>query len=101
MPGFFISFNTAKSCSEFFIHAEGMADDNAVSRFANWFHGQNNWLVIFDDAGEKINIETLLPKIGGGHIIIDALPTQAQINTYPVGAVVLVYDPNNPYVPSS
>jgi hypothetical protein len=38
---------------------------------------------------------------GGGHIIIDHLPTQAEINTYPINAVVLVYNPASPYVPAS
>jgi hypothetical protein len=37
---------------------------------------------------------------GGGHIILDRLPTQAEINLFPINAEVLIYDPGNPFVPS-
>jgi hypothetical protein len=53
-------------------------------------------------------LEELLPGLIGegghghsGHIILDRLPTQAQINSFRVGSVVLVYNPNIPFVPSS
>ncbi|MCL1878738.1 MAG: siphovirus ReqiPepy6 Gp37-like family protein [Defluviitaleaceae bacterium] len=41
-------------------------------------------------------LEELLPGHGGhgGHIILDRLPTQAQIDTFPDKAVVVVYDPD-------
>jgi len=49
-------------------------------------------------------LEELLPGIIGGHsghIILDRLPTQAQIDTFPDGAVVVVYDPDTIFTPSS
>ena len=47
---------------------------------------------------EIINVEV---GMTGTNIILPRLPTQAEINTFPVNSVVLVYDPNNPFVPSN
>jgi hypothetical protein len=48
-------------------------------------------------------IEELLPLMGGhgGHIILDRLPTQAQINLMPENAVVVVYNPDVVFTPQS
>jgi len=59
-----------RSCRDFFACIEGITEENAVSRFANWFHDQRNWLIIFDDVGERTDLGRLIPKMGSGHILI-------------------------------
>jgi|GEM_PF-685983 len=47
-------------------------------------------------------LEEMLPTIHhGGHIILDRMPTQAEINNMPNNAVVVVYNPNVIFTPSS
>lgn len=36
--------------------------------------------------------------LGSNHIILSAMPTQAEIDTYADDTIVLIYDPNNPYI---
>lgn len=45
-------------------------------------------------------IETALSNLPS-HIIIDHLPTQAEIDKFPLGALVLVKDKDNPFVPTT
>nr|AXS01383.1 hypothetical protein [uncultured bacterium] len=37
---------------------------------------------------------------GGNHVIIDHLPTQAEVDSYAEDSEILVYDPTNPYIPA-
>jgi len=50
-------------------------------------------------------VQSVLNDMGIGenanHIILDHLPTQTEIDTFADGAIVLVYDPNDPYVPGA
>jgi len=46
-------------------------------------------------------LEEMLPTIHhGGHIILDRMPTQAEINNMPNNSVVVVYNPNVIFTPS-
>jgi hypothetical protein len=50
-------------------------------------------------------VQSILNDLGVGenanHVILDHLPTQAEINTFAAGAIVLVYDPNAPFEPEA
>jgi hypothetical protein len=46
-------------------------------------------------------VKALIATVGNGHIILDKLPTDSQIQTFPNGSEVLVYDPTKPFVPAS
>jgi hypothetical protein len=69
---------------------------------------ENEWKLIgsggLDDETLRGIIEEIARteiNISGSHVIIDHLPTQTEINTYPLNSVVLIYNPNNPYIPAS
>lgn len=51
---------------------------------------ENEWLKI--GSGSKFD---------GSHIIMPRLPVQAEIDLMPIDSVVLVYDPNTPFIPES
>ena len=79
----------------------------------DWLYPWENFRdLLFTTANEALDIrlrpevikilEEMLPNITvGGHIILDRLPTQAQINTFPNNAVVVVYNPNVVFTPPS
>jgi len=47
-------------------------------------------------------VQNALNDMGvGAHIIIDHLPTQTEINGFKEDSIVLVYDPNDPFVPEA
>lgn len=58
-----------------------------------------------DERARQIAIEEIgkldLSGAFADHIIIDHQPTQSEIDSWEVGSLVLVYDPVNPYTPSS
>lgn len=75
-----------------------------------WYYDveRNKWELIgglnLDDAALKNLIENVVKteiSITSSHIILDHLPSQYEINAFPVNSVVLVYNPNEPYVPHS
>ena len=73
--------------------------------FREWVEQASNMVLDTRLRPEVIKIlEEILPGIIGGHsghIILDRLPTQAQINSFPDGAVVVVYNPNIVFTPVS
>jgi hypothetical protein len=62
------------------------------------FLSEEEILKLIEDA-----LARLLKDLGGSgnHVIIDRLPSQAEINTFPLNAEVLVYNPNQHFTPSS
>lgn len=58
-------------------------------------------VAMITDISGKI-IDEKLKTLGGGHIILDHLPTmQTEIDTFTPNDVVVVYNPNNPYIPAN
>ena len=81
----------------------------------DWLYPWENLRELIEQASNKVLdvrlrpeviaiLEEILPGIidgHSGHIILDRLPTQSQINAFPNGAVVVVYNPNIVFTPNS
>ena len=59
-----------RSCENFLAQAGELLQANTEAVFVQWFQSHSNWLLIFDDVGANTSIESLIPKIGEGHILI-------------------------------
>ena len=80
----------------------------------DWLYPWENFRELIEQAANTILDTRLRPEVikileellpgaiyGGSHIILDRLPTQAQIDTFPEGAAVHVYNPDIVFEPSS
>lgn len=64
-----------KSCTNFLHIVEEFSAINCEARFNHWFQTNENWLLVFDDVSETVDINYVIPKIGQGHIIFTTRET--------------------------
>jgi len=68
-----------RSCENFLVQAGELLQANTEAVFAQWFQAHSNWLLIFDDVGTNASIESLIPKIGEGHVLVTTQQTKGDV----------------------
>ena len=68
-----------RSCENFLTQAGELLQANIEAVFVQWLQSHSNWLLIFDDVGANASIESLIPKIGEGHILITTQQTTGDV----------------------
>ena len=66
-----------RSCENFLVQAGEPLQANKEAVFAQLFQSHSNWLLIFDDVGANASIESLIPKIGEGHVLVTTQQTKS------------------------
>ena len=68
-----------RSCENFLVQAGVPSPTNADAAFLHWFQSHPNWLLVFDDVGANASIESLIPKVGEGHILVTTQRTKGDV----------------------